>query len=108
MREPGETLVNKIENLDLSAPKIPILHNVGVKAQPAPEGIREALRPHVYSPVPWTRTIQTMAADGVDTLVECGAGRVLAGLARRIDRSLAAHAAYDEASLEKTITALRG
>ena len=108
MREPGEVLLSQIDALDLSAPKIPILHNVGVQTHSDPEGIRTALRPHVYSPVPWTKTIQTMAADGVDTLVECGAGRVLAGLARRIDRSLAAHAAYDEASLEKTISALRG
>jgi [acyl-carrier-protein] S-malonyltransferase len=106
MRAPGERLLPSIAALDLSAPNIPIVHNVDVSTHASPEEIRAVLEPHVYSPVPWAKTVQAMAGQGVNTLVECGAGRVLAGLARRIDRSLATHAVYDTPSLEKTLAAL--
>jgi [acyl-carrier-protein] S-malonyltransferase len=108
MREPGQALLPSIRALNLSAPKIPILHNVDIARHPDADGIRAVLEPHVYSPVPWTRTIQTMASEGVDELIECGAGRVLAGLAKRINRSLSIHSIHDDASLEKALAATGG
>ena len=80
---------------------MPIVHNVDVATHAQAEAIRAVLVPHVYSPVPWTRTIEFMRAQGIDTIVECGPGKILAGLVRRIDRSLAALPVFDQASLDK-------
>ena len=108
MREPGAELEKLIAELPLSAPTIPIVHNVGVETHADVDAIRTALKPHVYSPVPWTETIQAMAADGVDNIVECGPGKILSGLVRRIDRQIATHPIFDIASIDKAQSALGG
>ncbi|MBT6273975.1 MAG: ACP S-malonyltransferase [Chromatiales bacterium] len=108
MREPGERLLPSIDALSLSEPSIPIVHNVDVATHASVDEIRAVLRPHVFSPVPWTRTVQSMAAQGIDTLVECGAGRVLTGLVKRIDKNVTIHPIFDETSVAKAIGAIKG
>ena len=81
---------------------------MGVETHASVDAIRDALRPHVYSPVPWTRTIEAMAADGVDNVIECGPGKILSGLIKRINRKVATHPIFDIASIDKALAAFEG
>ena len=103
MKPAAERLANRLADVKLALPKVPVIHNTDVAQAKDAEGIRQRLVEQLYSPVRWVETIQAMTADGVDRAVECGPGRVLAGLCRRIDRSLTAVAVYDPASLEKAL-----
>lgn len=67
-----------------------------------PDEIRQLLVKQLYSPVRWVETIEWLASQGVDTLVECGPGKVLAGLSKRIDKSLQALPLFDSVTLQKT------
>ncbi len=86
-REHAEQFADRLAATGMNAMRVPVLHNVGIDAV---EDTREALVQQLFSPVPWTRIVQTMAASGVTQLIECGPGKVLCGLTRRIDKSLAA------------------
>lgn len=102
MKPAAEKLAAELENVNFHAPELPVINNVDVSRETDPARIREALVGQLYSPVRWVETVQALAADGVDTLYECGPGKVLSGLAKRIDRSLAAKplengAAFDAA-----------
>ena len=87
MRKAAEQFADRLAATGMNAMRVPVLHNVGIDAV---EDTREALVQQLFSPVPWTRIVQTMAASGVTQLIECGPGKVLCGLTRRIDKSLAA------------------
>jgi len=82
------------------------VHNVDVATHDSPDAIRAALAQQAASPVRWTETINALAARGVTAVVECGPGKVLAGLTRRIDSSLNAYALIDSTSIEEARTAL--
>ena len=102
MKPAAEKLAAELENVNFHAPELPVINNVDVSRETDPARIREALVRQLYSPVRWVETVQALAADGVDALYECGPGKVLSGLAKRIDRSLAAKplengAAFDAA-----------
>lgn len=84
----AEGLAKVLAEIDISSPKTPVLHNIDCQARDEPEQIREALVGQMSAPVRWTGTIQAMLAGGVEQLAECGPGRVLSGLVRRIDRKL--------------------
>ena len=86
MRPAAERLSARLREVRIETPKIPVLHNVHVQAETGPDAIREALVRQIESPVRWVETIQKMAAEGVDRIVECGPGKVLAGLNKRIDK----------------------
>ncbi len=103
MKPAAERLANRLADVKLALPKVPVIHNADVARAQDVEGIRQRLVEQLYSPVRWVETIQAMTADGIDRAVECGPGRVLAGLCRRIDRSLSAVAVYDPASLDKAL-----
>ena len=77
-----------LEETVIQSPKIPVLHNVDVQQHPTAAAIRNILARQLYSPVRWTETIQAMVVSGVQHIVECGPGKVLTGLTRRIDKSL--------------------
>ena len=79
-----------------------MIHNASVTSSTDANEIRELLAKQLFNPVRWVETVNFLAAQGVDTLVECGPGKVLAGLAKRIDKSLNAQPLFDVASLEKT------
>ena len=101
MKEAAEQLAEALQSVELSMPRIPVVHNQNAGIAESVDEIRELLKLQLFKPVKWVDCVQTMAGRGIDTLVECGPGRVLAGLTRRINRDLSAHAVYDAASLLK-------
>lgn len=92
MRPAAEQLATALANIAIRPPQIPVLHNADVAAYSNPDQIRDALARQLYSPVRWVETVQAMANDGVILAAECGPGRVLAGLIKRIDDRIAATA----------------
>ena len=96
----AQRLAAVLEELSLDLPKVPVLHNVTVQAAADPAAIRRLLVEQLYSPVRWVETVQAMAALGVDTVIEAGPGKVLAGLIKRIDKSLNVLPVADPAGLE--------
>ncbi|HEY8355364.1 MAG TPA: ACP S-malonyltransferase [Methylophilaceae bacterium] len=84
MKPAAEALASYISDVPMSAGNIPVLHNADVAAYTEPEKIRDALVRQLYSPVRWVETVQRIHADGVVACAECGPGKVLAGLAKRI------------------------
>ena len=96
-----------MEGLTFSEPQIPVINNVDVAIVSDPLAIRDALVRQVASSVRWVESIRKMAAMGITHVVECGPGRVLAGLSRRIDESLTGEAIFDQASLDKLLEELK-
>lgn len=94
MRPAAERLRVALGEVTITSPDIPVVNNVDVAVESDPDAIADALVRQVHNPVRWVETIQRFAANGADRVIECGPGRVLAGLGRRIDRSLP-HAALD-------------
>lgn len=107
MEPAAEAMSVRLAETDLGAPEIPVIHNVDVETHNGPDEIRQALVAQLHSPVRWVETVQKMASQGVTGLIECGPGRVLAGLNRRIDRGMDVVAVTDPASLEKAVEASR-
>ncbi len=99
-------LAARLAEVAVVTPSIPVLHNVDVEVHPEPDAIRAALARQAASPVRWTQTIEALAARGVTRVVECGPGKVLTGLTRRIDERLAAYALIDSAAIAELRTAL--
>jgi [acyl-carrier-protein] S-malonyltransferase len=95
MKPAGDELSQAIADIQIVSPGIPVVHNVHAATEPDPDKIREVLVEQIYSPVQWTGCMQTIIDTGVGHIAECGPGKVLSGLARRIDKSLKCH------SLEK-------
>lgn len=91
MQPAGVRLAEEVAAITFSAPEIPVIQNVHAQAESDPERIRDLLVEQIYSPVRWTECIQAIVANGVTSIVECGPGRVLSGLNRRIDKSLASY-----------------
>ena len=96
----------RLTQVKIRPPILPVIHNAHVQAESDPEAIRRALVRQVESPVRWVQTIQKMAADGVDRLVECGPGKVLAALNKRIVSTVETLPAYDAVTLAKSLAAL--
>lgn len=106
MQPAAEQLANKLNEIDIRMPKTPVIHNASVTSAVDVDAIKSLLAQQLYSPVRWVETIQWLAAQHVDHIVECGPGKVLAGLTKRIDKSLTALPLFDIATLEKTQQAL--
>jgi [acyl-carrier-protein] S-malonyltransferase len=88
MRPAAERLQEIIAGVALSAPRVPVIHNVDVMAHREANGIREALARQLWQPVRWSATIGKLTGEGVVRFVECGPGKVLSGLNRRIARDV--------------------
>jgi [acyl-carrier-protein] S-malonyltransferase len=86
MKPAAEGLAAVLENVEVRAPNVPVLHNIDMQARTEPDEIRAALVGQLYSAVRWTGTIQAIVAADVMQMAECGPGRVLCGLGRRIER----------------------
>ena len=108
MRAAAEKLASRLASVPIAAPVIPVLHNVDVEERTTADAIRSALARQASSPVRWVETIQAFAARGVTHVVECGPGRVLSGLNKRIARDLKSFALTDGADLESAKSALAG
>jgi len=103
MKPAADKLAVILSDLKVTAPQIPVINNVDVKTETDPDNIRNALVAQLYSPVRWVETVQKMAAEGTDKLLECGPGKVLVGLNKRIDKSITAMAIVDSATLEQAV-----
>ena len=102
MKPAAERLKERLATATLRAPQIPLINNIDVAVQSEPDAIREALYRQAFGPVRWVETVQAMHARGVTHLVECGPGKVLGGLARRIVAELAVGHVNDPATLAET------
>ena len=100
MKDAARQLAEELETLTIKMPGIPIVHNQSASVAASIDEIRERLQLQLYQPVKWVASVEQMHARGITTLVECGPGKVLSGLARRIEKSLQAFAVFDADSLE--------
>ncbi len=103
MRPAAERMHQLLDETAITKPAVPVLHNADVAAYDDPTQIRDALVRQLYSPVRWVETIARMKQQGVGHIVECGPGKVLTGLVKRIDRELTAMAVYDTSSLKEAL-----
>lgn len=103
MASAGIGLAEKMAGIEFSAPKIPIVHNVHAQTESDPARIRALLQQQISSPVQWTASIQNMVSNGVVATLECGPGKVLSGLNKRIDKSLQCHALEEQASITEAL-----
>lgn len=99
MKPAADKMAVALEDVTFSEPQYPVVNNVDVKVETSPEAIRSALVRQLYNPVRWTESVEFMAAQGVEHLVEVGPGKVLTGLTKRIVDTLTAAAVNDTASL---------
>lgn len=106
MKPAAERLAQKLAALDVRAPRIPVIHNVDVSAHPDPDKIRAALKAQLHSPVRWVETVQKLARDGLAKQAELGPGKVLTGLAKRIDKAVECYPVYDPATLQAALAAV--
>jgi len=86
MRDAGQSLAETLDATDFQTPAIPVISSATASPYTSGDDIRSKLSAQVYSPVLWVRTVEAMIASGVRRIVECGPGKVLTGLARRIDK----------------------
>lgn len=92
MKPAADKMAVELQNITFNAPQVPVVNNVDVKCETAPDAIRDALVRQLYSPVQWTKSVEFMASQGVTQLYEVGPGKVLTGLTKRIVDTLSAAA----------------
>lgn len=107
MEEAGHEFASFVQNLDMENAQVPVFTNVDAQATMLSAEFKNKMPKQIYSSVHWTQTIENMIKDGVDTFIEIGPGKVLAGLNRKIDSSVKSYNIYDKESLESTINALK-
>lgn len=107
LKPASDRLRTYMSDLEFSSPLIPLINNVDVAIMNDLEGIKDALVRQAANPVRWVETIEKMAAEGVSHVVECGPGKVLAGLTKRINGDLTGEAIVDQASLDKMLELLK-
>ena len=107
MKPAGERLAEVVANLAVRSPQIPVVHNVHAATESDPQRIKALLVEQIYSPVQWTRCVETIAGPGATNIVECGPGKVLSGLSRRIDKSLQSFSLEEPDELLATLAALQ-
>lgn len=106
MQPAAEQLSQLIADTQIESPRIAVVHNVDALPHQSPDKIRTALTQQLYQPVRWVESIRFLSAQGVETIVECGPGKVLAGLNKRIIRSMQALPVFDSVTLIKAKEAL--
>ena len=102
MKPAAEKLREALAKTELAAPQIPVLNNVDVAVETDADKIRDALYRQAFGPVRWVECVQALKARGVTHIVECGPGKVLAGMTKRIDSELVGASIYDPATLAET------
>jgi [acyl-carrier-protein] S-malonyltransferase len=106
MQPAAEKLKERLVSIVLAAPQIALVNNIDVAVEIDLDRIRDALYRQAFGPVRWVECVQAIKARGLTTLVECGPGKVLAGMVKRIDPELTGLALFDPASLLDTKGAL--
>jgi len=105
MHVAAEQMAQRLVAARVHAPTLPIIHNAHVQSETTPDGIRQALVRQIESPVRWVETVRKLIASGANRIVECGPGKVLAGLNKRIDKQVETLAVYDPATLQAALEA---
>lgn len=108
MRPAAHKMQQQLEQIKLESPKIPVLHNVDVQQHYEPSAIKDILVKQLYSPVQWVNTIHALIANGVTHVAECGPGKILVGLNKRIDRKLQNLPLADSEAMRQAIALLNG
>lgn len=108
MKPAAEKLSAALAGIEIKAPAVPVLHNADVAAYTDPDAIRDALARQLYRPVRWVETVQAMGQQGVQLIAECGPGKVLAGLNKRILDNVPTLAVTDMSALEDVLAKSRG
>lgn len=108
MRPAAERLKDYLAKVAIASPKCAVLNNVDVKVESEPARIRDALVRQAASPVRWVETVQAMAAMGATHIVECGPGKVLAGMTKRIAPQVQSFTLSDRAAVEQALAAMKG
>ena len=101
MKPAAEKLREKLAGIELLTPVIPVINNIDVKVEHTADGIRAALYRQAFGPVRWVECIRAIKAQGVTTVIECGPGKVLAGMVKRIDAEMTGAALFDPATLNE-------
>ena len=102
----AEELSTAMSIINFSLPTTQVIHNTDVTEHNAVEDIKQALAKQLHTPVRWVETVEKLTNSGVASIIECGPGKVLSGLNKRIDKSLELNSLGDERSLNKTLEAL--
>ena len=105
MRPAADRLADHIRATRFNSPTIPVVHNVHARTELDAGTIQSLMIEQIYSPVLWVDCVQTLVGSGIDTVVECGPGKVLSGLAKRIDKTVTAYATEDPSSLDQALEA---
>ena len=108
IRPAAERLRERLATVTVRRPGVPVINNVDVREESEPDRIRDALARQAAGPVRWTQIIQAMSERGITHVVECGPGKVLSGLTRRIVPGLASLSVSDPVTLGQVLSALRG
>ena len=101
MKPAAEKLREKLAGIELLTSVIPVINNIDVKVEQTADGIRDALYRQAFGPVRWVECIRAVTARGVTTVIECGPGKVLAGMVKRIDAEMTGAALFDPATLNE-------
>jgi [acyl-carrier-protein] S-malonyltransferase len=107
LKPASDKLRSYLADLNFASPAIPLINNVDVAIANDVAGIKDALVRQAASPVRWVESVQKMAAGGVTHVIECGPGKVLAGLTKRINAELVGDAFFDQATLDKVLESLK-
>lgn len=105
MKPAADELAVYLKDVKIDLPKIQVLHNTDAKSHDSADEIRNALTQQLFNPVKWTQTIQIIS-DGADVIVECGPGKVLGGLTRRINKEVASFSLDSVASMDKFLESM--
>lgn len=108
LKPASDQLREYLASVDISVPQIALINNIDVASVAEPAAIKDALVRQAAGPVRWVETVQKMAHEGVTHVIECGPGKVLNGLTKRIDGTLVGASIFDPASLEETRKLLAG
>ncbi len=106
MKPAAEKLAAELDKIEVKQPAIPVLHNASVTSTNDPAEIKSLLSQQLHSPVRWVETVEWFASQDAEHIIECGPGKVLAGLTKRINKSLDGLPVFDTASLDKAVNAL--
>jgi [acyl-carrier-protein] S-malonyltransferase len=106
LKPAADRLAARLDGIALNAPRIPLVNNVDVAVEKEPQRIKAALARQACSPVRWVEVVQRIAAEGITHVVECGPGKILAGLSKRIDSRLSGHAIADAQMVAQVMAAV--
>ncbi len=106
LRPAADKLAEDIAQVTFNAPAIPVIHNVNAETSTSPEEIKSLMIEQIYHPVLWVSCVNALVKTGIDTCVECGPGKVLSGLSKRIDRSVSPLATETPESLASALSAV--